>query len=424
MAPIEEYCRYRNCFAECGRLLSELISAAQRIPFTGRKACGELQTILSQLIDQSRRYDCVLKAYQKEYEAYCSGTAGDDSALCCSEKELEQEIRNTLMCIAEWRKKLHDISYSFAQLRNSSPFSRLLENMEFLDRSMKQTLTAGITHPQMKPASEPDVPELSKVQFSAVAPKEFVSGQYMILNIVMYEEAFRSVVTDIMNDYDEKTQEARSGALKAAVGSGIRVVLTSPDYTVTDNEETGIWNGEYLNLSFAVEVPEDYKKNQVLYFAQVYINEIPSVRLKFIIRRSADRVQLPSVERKDYMSAFVSYASEDRKRVAGIIQGMKKARPDLDIFFDVESIRSGANWKDILYEEIRKRDMLYLCWSRYARESRWVDEEWRYALKYHGSDHIDIVPLDTPDSCPPPAELVDKHFNEKLLYIINYKPAE
>ena len=104
MAPIEEYCRYRNCFAECGRLLYELISAAQRIPFAGRKACEELQTILSQLIDQSRRYDCVLKAYQKEYEAYCSGTAGDDSVLCRSEKELEQEKKKRLALLDEYEK--------------------------------------------------------------------------------------------------------------------------------------------------------------------------------------------------------------------------------------------------------------------------------------------------------------------------------
>ncbi|MBR3358442.1 MAG: toll/interleukin-1 receptor domain-containing protein [Solobacterium sp.] len=422
MAPNEEYFRYRNWFAECGRQLSELISEAQRIPFSGRKACEELQTILSQLIDQSRRYDYALKTYQKEYEAYFSGLVPDDSVLCRCEKDLEQVMRSTLMQTAEWKRRLSELPYSVSQFRNHRSLMAVLEQITRFESSLKQTLAAGITHPQMKPA-EPDVLELSKVQFSAVAPKEFVSGQYMILNIVMYEDAFRSVVADIMNDYDEKTQEARSGVLKAAMGSGIRVVLTSPDYTVTE-EETGIWNGEYLNLSFAVELPEDYKKNQVLYFAQVYINEIPSVRLKFIIRRSAGCVQLPSVEREDYMSAFVSYASEDRKRVAGIIQGMKKARPDLDIFFDVESIRSGANWKDILYEEIRKRDMLYLCWSRYARESRWVDEEWRYALKYHGSDHIDIVPLDTPDSCPPPAELRDKNFNEKLLYIINYKPTE
>lgn len=39
----------------------------------------------------------------------------------------------------------------------------------------------------------------------------------------------------------------------------------------------------------------------------------------------------------EILSAFVSYASQDRNRVAMIIQGMQKARLDMDVFFDVES---------------------------------------------------------------------------------------
>ena len=85
--------------------------------------------------------------------------------------------------------------------------------------------------------------------------------------------------------------------------------------------------------------------------------------------------------REDVLSAFISYASQDRNRVAMIIQGMKKARPDMDIFFDVDSLRSGDDWKKALWREIDKRDVLFLCWSKYARDSKWVDAEWRYALK-------------------------------------------
>ena len=58
-------------------------------------------------------------------------------------------------------------------------------------------------------------------------------------------------------------------------------------------------------------------------------------------------------------------------------------------------------------------------WSRYARASKWVDAEWRYALKQKGADYIEPVPIDPPGSCPPPDELSRKHFNDKLLYIIN-----
>ena len=93
---------------------------------------------------------------------------------------------------------------------------------------------------------------------------------------------------------------------------------------------------------------------------------------------------------------------------------MKKARPDMDIFFDVESLRSGDDWKKKIRREIDKRDILFLCWSKYARDSEWGDYEWRHAVKIKGVESIEA-----PESCPPPDELDGKHLNDKLLYIIN-----
>ncbi|MCD8006634.1 MAG: toll/interleukin-1 receptor domain-containing protein [Oscillospiraceae bacterium] len=96
-------------------------------------------------------------------------------------------------------------------------------------------------------------------------------------------------------------------------------------------------------------------------------------------------------------------------------QGMKIDRPDMDIFFDVDSLRSGEDWETTLYREIDRRDILCLCWSEYARESKWVDTEWRYALSNKGLDGIEPVPLVFPEVCPPPEELKSKHFNDKAL---------
>jgi hypothetical protein len=45
--------------------------------------------------------------------------------------------------------------------------------------------------------------------------------------------------------------------------------------------------------------------------------------------------------------------------------------------------------------------------------------EWRYALKSKGEDCIEPIPIDSPEICPPPSELQQKHFNDKMLYIIN-----
>ena len=90
----------------------------------------------------------------------------------------------------------------------------------------------------------------------------------------------------------------------------------------------------------------------------------------------------------------------------------------MDIFFDIESLRSGQKWEQTLRTEIGKRDVLFLCWSQNAQKSPWVDMEWRYALQTKGEEGIEPIPIDSPEICPPPKELQDKHFNDKLLYVI------
>ena len=260
---------------------------------------------------------------------------------------------------------------------------------------------------------------LDKVRFSAVAPKTFVKGDYSVIEILMYEETFRHVVQEAIDNVDDPVKETKSGFLTAEREAKITVMISSPDFEIEDNTESQIWKGGYLSFSFAVEVPEQHKKRQILFVASVYINDIIATRLKFVAKCKSLIEQKIEVTREDVLSAFVSYASQDRNRVAMIIQGMKKARPDMDIFFDVDSLRSGDDWEKALWREIDKRDVLFLCWSKYARDSKWVDAEWRYAFKNKGPDSIEPVPIDPPGSCPPPDELSRKHFNDKLLYIIN-----
>lgn len=261
--------------------------------------------------------------------------------------------------------------------------------------------------------------QLDKVYFSAIAPKSFAKGEYSMIEIFMYEEAFRRVVEEALESAETEVKETKSGVMVASKEAKITVVLTSPDIEITDNCEEQVWHGEYLNFSFAVELPEQFQKKQILFLATVYINDVIATRLKFIAKCKSPKGQKIDIIREDVLSAFVSYASQDRNRVAMIIQGMKKARPEMDIFFDVDSLRSGDDWEKALWREIDNRDILFLCWSKYARNSKWVDAEWRYAFKNKGLECIEPVPIDPPSKCPPPKELAKMHFNDKLLYIIN-----
>lgn len=183
---------------------------------------------------------------------------------------------------------------------------------------------------------------------------------------------------------------------------------------------TGVWQNSYLTFSFPIFLPDNYSKKQVLFIAKIFINDIIATRLTFTARCSSVFEQKINVIREDILTAFISYASQDRKKVATIVQSMQKARPDMDLFFDVESLRSGENWKKALFHEIEKMDILYLCWSHRAKNSEWVDKEWRYAYSQKGIDGIEPMPIELPEECPPPQELRGKHWNDKLLYLIGH----
>ena len=223
-----------------------------------------------------------------------------------------------------------------------------------------------------------EVPQIDAVNFSALAPEKFVRGETGILNIAMYTKEFRSVVDRMIREYDGGVRKYESEQVEVKNRSQIKIILYSPDIEIRDNIETRIWRGDYLRFSFLVPVPVDYRKRDI--------------------------------------SFIVSYAHMDRHDVMLIIQGIKKVRPDLKLFVDVESLRSGTNWEKAVKAEIDRRDMFFLCWSRNARDSSEVGKEWRYALDTKGIDSIEPIPLEPPEMCPPPAELSGKHFNDKYMY--------
>lgn len=256
---------------------------------------------------------------------------------------------------------------------------------------------------------------VSDVQFSAVSPKQITKGDYAMIDITVYEESYRHIVDSIISGADGPVRETFGGSHKVQENAEIRIALSSPDIDVSDCDETQIWQGKYLVYSFPIEVPSNYAKRQILLTATVYFDGVIATRLKMIASCQTMREQKLQIMREDVLSAFISYASQDRSRVATIIQGMKKARPDMDIFFDVESLRSGEDWGVALRREIEARDVLYLCWSHHAKLSQWVEAEWRYALSNKGLDAIEPIPLEPPTECPPPEELNSKHFNDRTL---------
>ena len=332
------------------------------------------------------------------------------------EKVNSLEIETMLNCLGEYRAsalKFKDVCYEYSKYLRQIEDD--IENIFFSpsDFSESRDSLNDSRDEQFIPP-----PQIDSVQFSAIAANRVVPGEYLPISIVMYEEAFRKDIDDIVCAHGENVKETKNGYHDVERNSCVRVVLVSSDVAIEDDEEVQKWNGKYLNFEFIVKVPKDFGNNQIFLTSTVYINDLIATKLKLVLDCEKQTKRIISVERENIVSAFISYASQDRNRVASIIQGMKKARPDMDIFFDVESLHSGQRWEEALKSEIDNRDILFLCWSKYAKESKWVDMEWRYALTSKGEEAIEPIPIDSPDVCPPPIELNKKHFNDRILFII------
>jgi hypothetical protein len=157
--------------------------------------------------------------------------------------------------------------------------------------------------------------------------------------------------------------------------------------------------------------------------ALIYANELQIARINFVIhvgKLSLNAAPLTTQEQR-HRKAFASYSSADRDDVLARIQGMLKAAPELEVFLDVHSLRSGQYWEQELFKVIPVNDIFYLFWSESAKKSEWVEKEWRCALKTKGLDFIDPVPLVSPHEVPPPSELADKHFNDWVLAFMRTK---
>jgi hypothetical protein len=202
-------------------------------------------------------------------------------------------------------------------------------------------------------------------------------------------------------------------------------MLSVEDLHIEQPQDTVLWEGEVGNASFAVRVPPDAREGTRQGVAVVFANGLQFARIDFTLKVGPERSVVDAITANEtrHRKAFASYARQDRNEVGARIQGMQKAVPNLEIFWDVLSLRSGRRWEKELWEVIPSRDVFYLFWSRAASRSEWVEREWRCALQTRGIDYIDPVPLVAPEKAPPPPELAQLHFGDWTLAFTRYRQS-
>ena len=275
--------------------------------------------------------------------------------------------------------------------------------------------------------AELPAPVTDRVHFTATAPPSVAPGTDFLLQVWGHLEDQRREVLRRARRLAKGRRIGEKGPLALPRGTVLRVCLNPIEgLDAREPEDIIYWHGEIGNATFRVSVAATAPPGPRLGTITFYVANLAVGTLHFTLTVGSEAARsdhLPS-QFKRYRTAFASYASDNRDDVLRIIQGLQKGMPDLRVFLDVTTLRSGARWADEIQRVIPMQDVFYLFWSLAASRSSWVEGEWRCALKTRGLAFIDVAPLEAPEVAPPPEELRSLHFGDwTLAYRRHFSPG-
>lgn len=338
-------------------------------------------------------------------------TGTDDDGPANPLKTFQRKVKEVIRR-KQKAKRVLDFSEGQADAADRQP-GELLEGLAIYRESPSSA-------PSRHAAPPPPSAVADHVHFSVTAPLVMVAGKRYVIDVWTHLAEHRQQVLRLAREAqggDEIRVKSKLG-VEVVRGSRLSVQLGVRGLAVPEPEDTLSWYGEIANVSFPVEVPPDARADSYPGTAIIRANRVPLAKIHFVVTVGRCEARTPQAvaTARQYASAFASYASRDREKVLARIQGMQKVLPDLDVFLDVVSLRSGQHWENRLVQEIIQRDVFYLFWSEAASKSPWVEREWRTALEHKGIEYIDPVPLVSPEDIAPPPELAGElHFNDWIL---------
>jgi len=267
----------------------------------------------------------------------------------------------------------------------------------------------------------PSVEELEEVYLGASAPKSVAPGSEYTARFAAYVESEKSRAEEqLSKGAQEKAIDLAAASCRWKTGVDVKVRLRGTDMLVDEPEQTFVWNGAFNDLLFDVSVADDAEPREIVLKFDIYIDELRQarIRLDMTIGNSVS-AHYREATATPIKHAFASYASRDRQRVLDRVSAMK-INSGIDIFQDCLSLHPNEEWKPRLENEIRKRELFILFWSRHAKESPWVAWELQTAYR-KDPDSIQVQPLDPVDLAMPPQKLASRHFNDPAMIIWFYE---
>ena len=287
-------------------------------------------------------------------------------------------------------------------------------------QSSCQSETQGEQHARYK---QNDEVQLDLVDCTVFAPPEIAIGGSILIQIFAHKPEQADEAMTTAHEFDNEAHRRGFTSLWTEVALGTQLVfeLTMRGFRVDDSVQKLIWSGRPNSTQFEVTAPSNIEPHSAIGSVHISQGTVPIGIIKFklnVVANTQQQNQGPTGtgEARRYRKAFVSYASTDRDEVLRRVQMLTAV--GIEFFQDVLDLKPGDRWHDELYQRIDESDVLFLFWSTAAKNSQWVEKEWRYGLEHKSGDFIRPVIIEGPPIVTPPDELAHLHFSDKVLYFL------
>ncbi len=268
------------------------------------------------------------------------------------------------------------------------------------------------------------IPVADAVSCSVFAPTALRSFAHAMIQVFLHDtdDGVRVAMIAFQLDPGAGRQITRDLKVKLMQGQVVEVHLELAGLKLSSGNPRRrqvIWNGQPESVNFEIVAPWSLIGRSVFPSVQIAVDGIVIGSITFrvnvgLFKRSSAADFNGNA--RQYRRAFLSHSSADRGEVLKRAQALKLA--GIEFFQDAIHLQPGERWNARLLAELEKADVVYLFWSRSAKQSRWVMQEVRLALKRQRSSPSrlpDIIPviLEVPPP-QPPRFLSHLHFNDPL----------
>jgi hypothetical protein len=231
------------------------------------------------------------------------------------------------------------------------------------------------------------------------------------------EPAFVKVQEDVKR-FDDQIKSPKETKSKSSTPIARETELTVIPYceSVTFNPErvSFKWVEDFHRADFRFKADSslsgDATKGQITIYAGPLIIGTLKFAMLFkekVLQPVPDHEEHAKMYGKD--DVFISYSRKDTE-IARIFKTILTAT-GMDVFIDVDNLRSGQLWQDELLRRIDRAGIFQIFWSENYSQSENCRMEWEHAMKQNkGEGYIRPVYWKSPLSPNPPDELSKFNF--------------